>query len=251
LPEQQNIIWAGRTLHGSDQFGEWVNTDEEGWDNTPDTKDDSEDRFNADGELDLPVYNGARLITFTGFLHAKSHLQRHEAQHWFNGAMSGVLQVMGHGPALWAPAKRSRGTKFTSLTDTLAQYQVQLKCVDPRKFGASVTYPVATGQPLTVGHRGNYAATPKFVVRGDMPGGYTLTVNGWNYTVTKALQAGKPHRLDYDDGLLYVDGNLTDNSFGNTNTTFIPSGPNGVGVGLYPVTTGSGTADMTVIDTYI
>jgi len=247
----EQIIWAGRTIHGSDQFGEWVNTDSTGWDDSPEVKGDTEDVPNADGELDLPVYNGARLITFGGFLHAKSHHQRHEAQHWFNGAMSGVLQVMGHGPTLWAPAKRNGATRFEALTDTLAQYQVKLKCVDPRKFGDSVTYSVAVGAPITVGHRGNYAAMPKFIIRGDMPGGYTITVNDWNYTVTKALQTGKPHRLDYDDGLLYVNGTLTDNSFGNTNTTFIPSGPDGVGVGLYPVTTGSGSADMTVIDTYI
>jgi len=219
------------------------------WD-SPEIKGDTEDRPYQDGEFDLPVYNQARLVTATGNFHAASHQQLHEAMNFFTGPMSGRLTVAGHGSIQWADAKRNGGVKFTPVTDVLAQWQVRLKCPDPRKFGESKTVAVATGAPISVFHRGNYNATPSFVVKGSMPGGYTITVNGWNYAVTLPLVSGKPHTVDYNNGRLYVNGVLAQNSLGNTNTTPIPPGIS-VGVGLYPMTTGSGTADMTITDTYI
>jgi len=245
------ITWAGRTLSGSDRFGRWVTTSLEGWWDSPEIRGDAEDRPYQDGEFDLPVYNQARLITINGNLHADSHAQLHEAMNFLTGPMSGRLTVTGHGVVQWADAKRNSGVKFTPVTDVFAQWQVRLKCPDPRKFGNSVTTAVATGSPVTVSHRGNYNAMPKFIVRGDMPGGYTITVDGWNYTVTSALVTGQPHRIDYDNGRLYRNGVLTQGSVGIVTTTQpIPPGKS-VAVGLYPFTTGSGSADMTIIDTFI
>ena len=245
------ITWAGRTLSGSDRFGEWAVTGElEGWWDSPEVKGDTAERPYQDGEFDLPVYNQARIITVNGNLRTKGHNQLHEAGNFLTASMSGRLTVAGHGAVQWADAKRNSGVKFTPVTDTFAQWQVRLKCVDPRKFGESKTVAVATGSPVSVFHRGNYNATPSFVVKGSMPGGYTITVNGWNYAVTLPLVSGKPHTVDYNNGRLYVNGVLAQNSLGNTNTTPIPPGIS-VGVGLYPMTTGSGTADMTITDTYI
>jgi len=248
LPEL--ITWAGRTLSGPDRFGEWATTEIEGWWDSPEVKGDTAERPYQDGEFDLPTYNEARLITVNGHVRAKSHGHLHEAMNFFTGPMFGRLTVSGHGVVQWADAKRNSGVKFTPVTDVFAQWQVRLKCVDPRKFGESKTVAVATGSPVTAFHRGNYNAMPKFIVRGDMPGGYTITVDGWNYTVTSALVTGAPHRIDYDNGKLYRNGVLTQGNLGNTNTAPIPPGKS-VGVGLYPVTTGSGSADMTIIDTYI
>jgi hypothetical protein len=222
----------------------------EGWWDSPDVKGETQERPYQDGEFDLPVYNQARLITINGTLRAKGHNQLHEAGDFLTGPISGRLTVAGHGSVRWADAKRNSRTKFTPITDTFSQWQVSLKCVDPRKYGDSRTVAVATGSPVTVFHRGNYNATPSFVIRGDMPGGYTITVDGWNYTVTKPLVTGAPHRVDYNNGRLYINGVLNQGNLGNTNTAPIPPGK-AVGVGLYPVTTGSGSADMTIVDTYI
>jgi hypothetical protein len=227
-----------------------VTGDLEGWFDSPEVKGDTQDRPYQDGEFDLPIYNQARLVTVSGSLRAKSHAQLHEAGIFLTGAMSGRFQVTGHGSTMWADVKRNSGIKFTPITDTFAQWQVRLKAVDPRKFGRAVTYAVATGSPVNVSHRGNYNAMPSFIIRGSMPGGYTITVDGWNYTVTRALVTGQPHRVDYNNGRLYVNGTLTQGNLGNTNRAPIPPGQS-VGVGLYPVTTGSGSADMTILDTYI
>jgi len=248
LPEL--ITWAGRTLSGVDRFGKWVTTSLDGWWDSPEVKGDTEDRPYQDGEFDLPVYNQARLITINGSLHVGNHSHLHEAMNFLTGPIAGRLQVTGHGSVQWADAKRNSGVKFTPVTDVFAQWQVRLKCVDPRKFGDTKTVAVATGSPISVFHRGNYNATPSFVVKGSMPGGYTITVNVWNYAVTLPLVSGKPHTVDYNNGRLYVNGVLAQNSLGNTNTTPIPPGIS-VGVGLYPMTTGSGSADMTITDTHI
>jgi hypothetical protein len=227
-----------------------VTGDLEGWWDSPEIKGDTSERPYQDGEFDLPIYNQARLITANGIIRAKGHDQLHEAGNFLTGAMQGRLSVAGHGSILWADCKRNSGVKFTPVTDVLAQWQVRLKAVDPRKFGESKTIAVDTGSPISVFHRGNYNAMPSFIVRGDMPGGWTLTVNGWNYTVTKPLVSGAPHRVDYNNGRLFVNGTLSQGNLGNTNTTPIPPGQS-VGVGLYPNSTGTGSADMTITDTYI
>jgi len=249
LPDQ--ITWAGRTLSGSDEFGEWVVTDLDGWFDSPESKGESQDREGQDGEFDLPIYNAARYITVTGHLHTKDHYLNHEAMSFLTGAMAGRFQVEGHGETLWADAKRNGKIKFTPITDTFAQWQVPLKCVKPYKYGETNTFTAAIGAPLSVGHRGNYYATPTFIIRGDCPTGYVVTLDGWNYRVTVPLQTGKPHRINYKTGRLYVNGTLTQNGIGETNTTRVPPGGL-VGLGMYRIgATGTGTAEMELIDTSI
>lgn len=222
----------------------------DGWWDSPEIKGDTADRPYADGEFDLPTYNQARLITVSGNLHAAGHQQLHDAMNSLTGPLSGRFQVAGHGAPIWAECKRNSGVKFTPVTDTFAQWQVRLKAVDPRKYGASTDFVAASGAPVEVFHRGNYGATPKFLIAGDMPGGYTLTVDGWDFTVSRAKVSGLNHRVDYNNGRLYVDGVLMSNALGNTNVTTVPPGKS-VGFGLYPTAGGTGTATMTLVDTYI
>lgn len=250
---EQRITWAGRTLHGADRFGQWTTLSTVGWDETPETKGDEEERANADGALDLPVRFGARLITHTGHLHTLSHDLMHDAMHHFNGAMTGRHQVEGHGPTLWANARRKGSPRFDIVTDTFVQWQVQLRAVDPRKYGHARTFTAAVNAPTQVFHRGNYPAIPDdVIVRGDMPGGYTIGLDGWGYQVSVPLVNAQPHRIDYRTGILYVNGVITQNSVGNTNLTTVRPGIEiGVGLGLFPLAGGTGSMEMTIPDTYI
>lgn len=245
----EQITWAGRMLSGTDRFGEWITTNLDGWFDSPEVKGDAVEREGQDGEFDLPIQHRARLVTVSGHFRAAGHEQLHDAMNHFGAPTVGRFTVAGHGPVMWADGKRNSGVKFTPITDTLAQWQVGLKFVDPRKYGNSKTFVLDAGATVQVHHRGNYGAMPKFVIRGDAPS-YTLTINGWNYAVSKALQTGKPHRIDYANGKLYVNGALTQNSLGNTNVTTIPPGAS-VGCGLFLTAGGTGSADMTVTDTYI
>lgn len=248
LPEQ--ITWAGRTLSGVDRFGKWSTTEIEGWWDSPDTKGETEDRPNADGEFDLPVYNQARLVTVSGNVRTDGHGQMHEAMNFLTGPMSGRLSVAGHGSVQWADMKRNSGVKFTPVTDTFAQWQVRLKAADPRKFGNTASFPLPAGATVSVFHRGNYPATPRITVSGSMSGGYTLTVNGANYIVTVPLVTGTPHVVDYNNGRLRINGAVVQNSIGNTNLATIPPGP-AVAAGLFATSGGTGTATLELPDTYI
>lgn len=248
----EHITWAGRTLSGTDRFGRWVTLNDqfEGWWDSPDPKGETEDRANADGEYDLPIYNQARLITIGGHLHTAGHAQTHEAMNFLTGPMSGRFQVSGHGSVQWADAKRSSGVKFTPITDTFAQWQLRLKCPDPRKFGASRTFLASVGVNAAAFHGGNYEAAPRFVVSGSMPGGYTLWVGGQSFTVTRALTSGNAHTINYDDGRLRIGGSVIHGGLGTTSTPRIRPGTTAT-VAITPVTTGTATAALTLLDTYI
>jgi hypothetical protein len=248
----KQIILDGKVLEGTDQYGEWGVHTFEGWWDSPDVKTEQIARPKADGDFNLPVYYQARYPTLTGIFIADSEAKMFDGMNRFSALLRqpGRLQVVGYGPTQWADVQRASKNPITPQTDRVCLWQVRVKAPDPRKFGDSKTIAVATGAPVTAFHRGNYPATPSFIIRGDIPLGYTITVDGWNYTVTKALQTGRPHRLDYNNGRLYVDGILTQNSLGNTNIATIPPGKT-IGVGLYATGAGSGSADMTIVDTYI
>lgn len=249
----KRITLDGQVLEGTDQYGEWGVHTFEGWWDSPDVKTRQVERpVGTDGDLDTPVDYQARYPTLTGIFIADSEAKMFEGMNRFSSLLQkpGRLEVAGYGRNQWATVKRTSGLIITPQTDRVCLWQARVKAPDSRKYGGSWTFVVATGAPINAFHRGTYPATPSFIIRGDIPLGYTITVNGWNYTVTKALQTGKPHRIDYNDGDLYVDGVLTQNSLGNTNVEAIPPGP-GVGVGLYATGAGSGSADMTVFDTYI
>jgi hypothetical protein len=249
----KQIKLDGKVLDCPDEYGDWGVHHFEGWWDSPDAKTKQVERpVGADGDLDTPVDYAARYPSLTGIFIANSEALMFEGMNRFSSLLQqpGVLEVNGYGRDQWANVRRTSQLIITPQTDRVCLWQAKLKAVDPRKFGRSRTFAVAVGAPVNAFHRGTYPASPSFIIRGDMPGGYTITVDGWDYRVTKALQTGKPHRLDYNDGDLYVNGTLTQNSLGNTNLRTIPPGP-GVGVGLYPVTTGTGSADMTVWDTYI
>lgn len=204
----EHIVWAGRTLSGTDRLGDWKVHDSAGWWDSPDVKGETTDRPNADGEYDLPTYNTARLVTFTGRVITKSHADQHEAMNFLTGPMRGRLQVAGHGSTQWADAKRNGGVKFTPVTDTLAQWQVALKCPDPRKFGDRHTYDFTVAAPwVSVFHRGNYSASPVVQINGPFTGGFTITHPGGQYIALGDVAAGGWARVDFGTGRLKLNGN--------------------------------------------
>lgn len=248
----ERVTWGARTFSGVDRFGRWLVTGGmEDWWGSPDVKGEVVDRPDADGELDLPTYNQARLLTLSGSLHTDSHEQMHEAQAYFASPMFGRFTVAGHGPTLWADGKRNSGAKFLPVTDRFAQWQVRLKFTDPRKYGEARSWAASVGAPAAgVHHRGNYNASPKITVLGTMPDGYTLTIMGQVFTVTQPLWFASPHSIDYADGRLRINGAIVHGGLG---WGFTPAVNPGVvtSLSIAPVTTGTATATLTLLDTYI
>jgi hypothetical protein len=250
------VTIAGLDFYGQGSDGFIISPDGfSGWDDGVDMRLENTARPGAHGSFNLPVFQDARTVSISGNAFADSGRELDALSDRFTGLLAGGqvgrIQVEKRGVGRWTDCRLAAKPMFTEVGgQDCASFQIQVWCPDPRKFGESKTIAVDTGSPISVFHRGNYNAMPSFIVRGDMPGGWTLTVNGWNYTVTKPLVSGAPHRVDYNNGRLYVNGTLSQGNLGNTNTTPIPPGQS-VGVGLYPVTTGTGSADMTITDTYI
>ena len=248
----EQITWGARTLSGVDRFGRWVVTDGmESWWGSPDTRGDTEDRPDSDGELDLPVYNQARLLTLQGHLHSSGHDQLHEAGYYLSSSMFGRFKVQGHGPTLWADGRRNSGVQFLPVTDSFAKWQVRIKFVDPCQYGDTKTWTASVGSnALNIAHRGNYNAVPRFFVEGSMPGGYRLTIKGQIFTVTQPLVAGVPHSIDYADGRLRIGGSIVAGGIGYGFTPLVTPGVV-TALSIVPLTTGTATVTLTLTDTYI
>lgn len=241
----EHITWAGRTFSGTDRFGLWTANVPEGLWDSPDTKGQSVDRENADGEYDLPTYNAARLATFTGSLRARSHAELHEAGNYLKAAMRGRLQVAGHGPTQWADAKRDGKIRFTPITDTYAQWQVPLKCPNPALYGDLQSYALAPNTAVNVFHRGSYDAAPVVQLNGPFTGGFTITHPGGLYTALGDVATGGVVRVEFATGRLRLNGNDRTDLVTRADLFKVYAGRNA------SVKTSRGSGHVEVLDTYM
>lgn len=225
----------------------------EGWDDGVDMRLEQTALPQAHGSFDAPGFQDARTVSITG--HAFADSPRHLSQlrsrltGLLAGGQRGRIQVEQDGEIQWADGRLAAKTMFTRKGTDWASFQVQLWCPDPRKFGDMNKFTLPSGVPVTVYHRGNYEATPRFTITGDMPG-YTLTVGGWNYAVSVPLVPGTPHVIDYNTGRLRINGAIVQNSVGNVNIGTVHPGASQE-VGLFATSGGSGSAVMEIPDTFI
>lgn len=252
-----SITLDGQILNGSDRFGEWKTHSIGGWWESPDPKDQDEERPLSDGDNDLEVFYKARYVTLSGRLLARDHSQLHEAVDRFTGLVQkrARLQISGHGSAQWATVKRASGLVMTPATDTFAHWQARLKAPDPRKFGTTREEELISGQSRTLVHYGNAMAAPLVVINGPLTGGYTLSSNeGRVYRVNAGIAAGSTHSVDMNDGLLRVNGKVQAGLVGRADIWDIPPGllPDGstLNMALFP-DSGTATGRVYITDTSI
>lgn len=209
---------------------------------------------NQHGSYDRQVFRSARVVSLSGYALADSNARLQELEERVTGLLAGGaldrIEVVKNGQTRWADCRLASKTKFEEIGEDTAEIQVQVWCPDPRKFGELWTYTASVGSnALNVRHYGNAEATPRFVVAGNMPGGYRLTIMGVNFSVTWPLVAGQPHTIDYADGQLWVGGLQIHGGLGVTNTPTIPGGFT-TSLGIAPLTTGTATATLSLFDTY-
>lgn len=238
---------AGPFLIGPDGF--------EGWDEGVDMRLEKTGRPQAHGSYGLPGFQESRVVSVSGNVLADSPAQlsylKERLLGILAGGQSGRIQVARPWGTQWADCQLGAKTRFAERGGkNSGTFQIQLWCADPRKFGEVQSFTLPANTPTVVFHRGNYEATPYITVSGSMPGGYTLTVAGWNYAVSRPLVSGTPHVIDYNDGRLRINGSVVQNSIGNTNLATIPPGAS-ITCALYATSGGTGTAVMSLPDTYI
>lgn len=252
------LEFNGPSRHGS------CSVSLEGWWGRPDPKGQSVSAPNADGDLDLPIWNGPRYVTLTGLFQAKSHVDMHAWMDRVNGLLQGIgskagdqqaggrLLVAGHGGDRWAPVKWDAAADMQDRTDTLVSYQLKLKSPRPQKFGDVNEFLVpASAAYSSVIHRGNTAAYPVLVITGSAPNGYSVQTNDdIYYSVTRPLISGTPHIIDMRNGRLMVGNQFV---AGQVTTAGIwrvwPGNP--LRVRLNPISGGSASMTVSTFDTYI
>lgn len=227
-----------------------------GWDDGVDMRINDTPFPQAHGSMNFPGYQSARTVSISG----KAFADSNPDLRWLRNKLTGVLaggglgriQVDRDGDMTWADCRLASKTKFDEVGGTnTADFQIQLWCPDPRKYGKTRTFVASVGSnAANVHHRGNYDATPRFVVAGSMPGGYTLTLKGQVFNVTEPLVSGHPHSIDYGDGRLRIDGAIVHGGLGYGFTPLVTPGVP-TALAIVPATTGTATATLTLLDTYI
>ncbi|WP_067198935.1 hypothetical protein [Microbacterium sp. XT11] len=183
-----------------------------GWDGTADVRRESVERPGEDGEFDLPVYSGARVVKVDGVVLADSL----DSLGWWKHHVMGIgaggvrfrVEVDHHGETLWAWARRGGQAEFTDsgIRSRLlhAGFFQQWVFPDPRKYGE--TNVSTRGTTVQAYHRGNAPVSPVVEVTGPFPNGYTVTAAGRTLTVTAPLPAGSVDRIEIGRSRLFRNG---------------------------------------------
>lgn len=243
---------GSQILHGEDRFGQWVTENIAGWDDSPGVKGDGTAKDLGDGDYDLEARLSARIPVLTVVLvglnrsSALAGLQAVKAAARISGAH---LVVTDADLTQNAWVKRT-GFDATWITKNAVRFQLSLKAPDPCKYGEVRFFTATTSENVVVYHYGDYWATPKFTVKGSMPGGYSLTLAGRTYNVSAPLTASAPHTIDYRDGRLRVGGSLVTGGVSSASIYRVEPGQLDT-LSLSPRTSGSGSVVMELADTYV
>ncbi|MDJ0321655.1 hypothetical protein [Pseudarthrobacter sp. PS3-L1] len=243
-------------FHGRPGLGPFVVAKDglDGWSDSVALRGEDVARQGAPGSYVLRRYSGTRTATLTGFILPKSRDEGEALATRLTGLGAGVdpvrVYVSKGGVTLWADAFVELVNVDERHGSVVRDVQIQLLCPDPRKYGGDNSFTIPSSVSTSVYHRGNAPAFPKFIVAGSMPGGYTITVGGSQFKVTVPLVSGVSHGITFSDGRLRIRGAVVHGGVGTAETLGIAAGTIPT-VFLEPVTTGSGTAFLTLTDTFI
>ncbi|UTM47048.1 phage distal tail protein [Glutamicibacter mysorens] len=248
------VTLDGYPLTGATRDGVWKRLGEiEGWWDSPPPRRQRADRTNGDGSFSTPIEYGNRLITYEGRVISKNHDYLHQAA----GILTSLghrgntkFLVQGHGPTQWAMVDPRGPVKTSFETDSYLNFQIPLEAIDPFKYGESYAVPGNTTDPASLFHRGTVPAWPVVTVSASSSSGYTLTLNGRQVVVTRAIASTAPHEIDFKTGILRVDGAVVRGGLSTAN--FSPINP-GMPQNM-SISTGTGSYGSITVrysDTYI
>ena len=247
------VTLDGFPLSGVTRDGIWKINSLPGWNQRPPVKRNRESRTSGDGSFKTPVFYENRLITINGRLFTKNHDYLHQAEDIINalGHRGGVkLLVEGHGPTQWATVDPRDSPDLTAVTGNFLQFQIPLEAIDPFKYGESYAVPGNTVDAASLFHRGTIPAWPVVTVSASSSSGYTLTLNGRQVVVTRAIASSSPHEIDFRTGILRVGGSVVTGGLSTAN--FSPVKP-GTAQNM-SISTGTGSYGSITVrysDTYI
>lgn len=245
------ITLDGQIIHGLDRFGLWRVTSIDGWKETPPEKSNSEARALADGDYDAEVFYGSRLVTVNGRLSAKNPEMAFSASERLASLLRapGMFSANQFGMMRSGVARRGRIAPG-HIKGRHLPFQMELRFIDPYKYGDKQSFSGAVGTDFDVYQRGTVPAWPLITVTGSMPNGYEISLGTQLIQVTRPVTSGNPHTIDTRTGILRVNGAVVAGALGIAELFRVNPGlPQSV-YALAPFT-GTGTVKCDVTDTYI
>ncbi|MCW2165063.1 hypothetical protein B0I12_002218 [Microbacterium hydrothermale] len=204
-----------------------------GWDDQPVTRRTAAERPNAHGEFDVPGFLAGRLISIAnGICIARSttDLEKWRALVTGHGADGSPFPVnVEKGGHLHTATARLAGGQQTTFVDNgsglRASFSMAWWAADPRRYEKPDPSEVnAPGPSISILNRGNFPASPRLVVRGSQPGGYTITgPGGRQIIVQRPLNTGEAHTIDLSTGRLYVNGQRVIRGFARLQMFTVPA----------------------------
>lgn len=223
-----------------------------GWWGRPGSAVQSTPRPGAHGEVDSEVRLGARIVTLQGnALGQASHI-RSMADRLSGLGAEGDRQrlvVEEDGDSTWSWCRVIGVPVMRSGKNAPPSFMVTLRCANPRRFGKTREYPVAANTPSVMENRGNFPASPRFIVRGPQPSGYSIVSPGEaTFSVPWALPAGSTDVVDFATATVYRNGAELLNASNDPQTWRVP--PAGAKQ-WQSAPTGSGSVVGEVTDTHV
>lgn len=250
-----SLVIDGMDLNNANHRHGYFEVDDiDGWWKAPAKKSRDEARPSDDGDFDALDFYEARYVTIRGAFVAKDAADRWQGADIISALLSGgpaMMTVSIDGQAQWAIVKLVDQADADWTATMLLEYSLQVKAVDPRKFGDREVFTTSTSSgSVSVYQRGRYKATPVLTISGNMPGGYRISKGGKSNSVIAALGSSQIHELDLATGILRINGAVVTGGLNDYQWNTIAPGL-GQNVSISPLTTGSGTMAIEVTDTYI
>lgn len=245
----------GRPLDGARPDGVYLGPGGfSGWDDGVEMRRETVQRVAAAGDFDATGYPDARIVSLSGVIASPSE---ERTQYW----MDRLTGVLNDGSMGRITVGRADVTRFATagLVRTTAEarkhapsradWQMQLWCPNPRKYGHLNQEVSANDGSFITTHRGNARALTRFVVAGTGDRWRITGPGGRSILVTQALRSGSPHEYDMLTGQLRVGGVLT---YGGVETADTWSIPQARTLNhTLSVQGGSATATAYTFDTYL
>lgn len=258
MPDELVVTVEGLEMFGRPGLGPFsiVKDGLDGWDDGVSMKGGKVERPQAHGSFTLPRFQESRTVTMTGIILATNAMDQELAGNRISGLLAhggtGRIQVKKAGRTTWALGSLDSASVDPRRGSYKSDYQIQLWCADPRKFGDLNSEPFGTGAAAGSHHWGNAAAAPVITVDGPVTGGYTITGPGGElYTVAGDVPGGTVHTIDLNDGLLRVNGSISAGVGKVTRAdvfAVLPGQKASVAIAAF---SGSVSGHVTVLDTYI
>lgn len=225
-------------------FADWS-----GWTDGPGRKRDAPARRGSAGAYRAKSYPTDRVVTWQGRYHGSSAADVAYMGRVLSGLEGLDLRVeVQREDVLWADAQVDRVRFAESGYASWADYQVELWMPDPHKYGQTRTFATSTNDVVTMHHRGNTRAVPRFTVAGTFPNGYALHASGRVVQVSGSATA-ITDTVDFRTGMVTRNGTLAPTRLQQAQFWDVPGGAE-LSWRLDRVG-GTGTATAHVTDTYI